>query len=127
MIFFADIKSVLAAITSFSMGSAADLQPAAKPLWVSVTAVGPRDQICNAAEMLYANQDNIADATARAAAQTLCGQCAAFAGAYGWMQDRAGQITSAMRRNLGETALAGTSWPDPSTDPPPLAVWVPAP
>ncbi len=29
----------------------------------------------------------------------------------------------AMQRELGETAPTGTSWPDPSADPPAAAAW----
>ncbi len=129
MDFLTDIPSLQTAIMTFAMQSSLKLQTAAQPLFAAAASrVSPVDRIVATAECLYANQDNITDAPTKALAQTLCGQCAAFAAQYAWqgMDVRGPGIVSAMRRDLGEAAPAGQTWPDPSADPAPVAQWTPS-
>lgn len=128
MDFLPDIPTLQTAIMTFAMGGAAKLASSAQPLFAQAASkVSPVDAIVSVAECLYASQDNIADATAKAAAQTLCAQCAAFAAQYAWhgMDARGPLLVSAMRRDLGEAAPAGQAWPAPAADPLPLPAWVP--
>jgi hypothetical protein len=87
--------------------------------------------VCGVADLVYANRDAIGDAGAKAAAQTLAGQLAAFAAQpgsnfWGWGEAPEGGtsrglgIFLAMSRELGEAAPEG-GWPAPEADPAPAA------
>jgi len=126
MNFLADIPSLSSAVLTFAMTHSGRLPQGAAPLLATAASkVSPVDSIVSVAECLYANQAAMADAAARAAAQTLCGQCAAFAAQYGWhgMDLRGPGMVAAMRRELGEADPAGAGWPDPSADPAPKPEW----
>lgn len=127
MNFLTDISSTTSAIISFAMSGSSFLPAGAAPLFAeAASAVSPVDRIVNTAEVLYANAAAITDATAKANAQTLSAQCAAFAAQNGWhgMDTRGPGIIAAIRRNLGETAPNGGAWPDESEDPAPLPRWI---
>ncbi len=129
MDFLPDIPALTGAIMTFAVTHAGNLPSGAASLFATAASkVSPVDSIVSTAECLYANQAAISDAPTKAAAQTLCAQCAAFAAQYGWhgMDTRGPLLIAAMRRDLGETASAGVTWPDPSTDPAPLAAWLPS-
>ncbi len=126
MIFLSDIPSAQTAIMAFAMGPSSHLSAGAAPLFATAASkVSPVDAIVSVAECLYANHGAIADTTARAAAQTLCGQCAAFAAQYAWhgMDLRGPGMIAAMRRDLGEADPTGAGWPDASADPAPKPEW----
>lgn len=88
-------------------------------------APSPVDRIVKTGEALYA-----ARADLDADGQTLCAQLISFAAMNGWHglaeDNRGGRIVMAMRRDLGEDAPSG-SWPEPETDPAPLAAYAPPP
>jgi hypothetical protein len=129
MQFLTDIPSASAAIMAFAMGPAARLPSGAAPLFARAAGqVSPVDAVVQVAEHLYANQAAITDPTARAAAQTLCAQCAALAAQFGWhgMGARGPGLIAAMRRELGEPPPAGFAWPASSADPAPRPQWAPA-
>lgn len=126
MQFLPDIPSIQAAIMTFAMSYANNLIDNGPALYASAASKpSPVDMIVSVAECLYANQSKITDAATRASAQTLAGQCAAFAAQYAWhgMDVRGPGIVSAMRRDLGEAAPAGAAWPAPSADPAPAPQW----
>lgn len=123
------------AIATFAANHAGALPDALRAKFIEATSsLSPVVQMCDTAELLYANAASIADSTAKAAAMTLAAQCAAWAAAPGNSFHGMGQggangmsrgvaIYQAMARELGETAPAGTNWPEPSDDPAVSAAW----
>lgn len=123
---FNDIPALRAAMVAFAIGHGPNLPPAVRDRFASACAsLSPAAAICDTAEALYAGQAEIADPASRAAAQTLCAQCAAFGALNGWhgLGDggRGVGIAWAMRRDLGEAPPAGAAWPAPADDPAPAA------
>ena len=87
-------------------------------------APSPVDRIVKTGEALYAVHANLDDE-----GKVLVAQLISFAAMNGWHglaeDNRGGRIVMAMRRDLGEEAPGGASWPDPESDPSPLAEYVP--
>jgi hypothetical protein len=83
-------------------------------------APSPVDRIVKTGEALYAARADLNEA-----GKMLVGQLISFAAMNGWHglaeDNRGGKIVMAMRRDLGEAAPAGGSWPEPEEDPEPLA------
>ena len=137
-----DIPGMAAAIQTFSRQHGQHLPTAAtapmtgNPAEIFDTAASLASmvqRVNDVAECLYAFHGQIADPDAKTAAMTLCAQAAVFPGYQGWMppialDNRGAKISWAMRRELGETAPAGTAWPTPDQDPAVLEIFVqPAP
>ena len=128
MDFAPDIPTLQASIMTFAMTHAGDLPDYVAPKFAEAASkASPVDTIVSVAECLYANQGAMSAGAGKTAAQTLCAQCAAMAAQVGWhdMGTRGPAIVSAMRRNLGETAPEGQTWPDMADDPAPITSWTP--
>ena len=86
------------------------LDLANRPSWV--------DQVVKIAELLYAYADDVTDE-----ARDLAGSLAAYASENFWQEmdvdGRGNRISLAMRRENGEDAPEGSSFPDPEDDPAP--------
>jgi hypothetical protein len=82
------------------------------------------DQIVGLGEFLYARRAEVSDA-----AKELAGGLIAYATIHAWHgladNDRGDGIVKAMRRDIGDAAPAGTSWPDKDADPAPLREYLP--
>jgi hypothetical protein len=122
MLILTDATALRTAVQSFAIAYGAGLPaPALAALLAATSAISPVVTICDTAELLFAYQDGITDTAAKAAAQTLCGQCATYAAMNGWhgMADggRGSGMAQAMQRDLGESPPAGMAWPLAEADP----------
>lgn len=111
--------SARAAIMAFLMTAALDGETGSKVVDLA-NQPSPVDAIVKTAEYLYSKHADLDDA-----GRDLVGSLAAFASANFWhgMADdnRGNRISLAMRRENGETPAEGSSFPDPTSDPTPLA------
>jgi hypothetical protein len=123
-----DVPALRAAGLAFAVQYGSNLPASAQTALVAAgSAVSPVDAACNTAELLYASLGAITDAPTKAAAQTLCAQCALMGATNGWQQlgvnGRGSGIYQAMCRELGLSPPTGTTWPTSSADPAPSTVY----
>jgi hypothetical protein len=131
MQYLTSIAGALSAISTFCVQFGAKLPADVQTILTGAAgAPSPVDAIIGATETLYAAQGAITDAATQTAARTLAGQLAQFAtlnGWHGYSGGRGSGILQAMQRDLGETAPAGTAWPEASADPAINEAFAPAP
>ena len=117
MIPFDTLAAAKSGLTMFLMTKGATLaDPLREHLAAALASPSPVDMLVQSMEALYA-----ARAELGAEGKTVIGSLAGFIMANGWhginADDRGYRIVRAMRRDLGEAAPDGVTWPDPSTDP----------
>jgi len=119
---FNNLNDMASAVQAFSTNFASKLPTVAQTAFANAaSAISPIIKVCDVAEVLYAYQSQITDTPTQIAAQTLCGQCAAFGAMNGLnglgVNGRGSGIMQAMQRDLGETPPVGMSWPLVANDP----------
>jgi len=112
------------AIMMYMMMHAGSLQEDTRTQLMGLaTSPSPVDQIVRTGEFLYARADEVGSNGRDLAASLIA--YASLNGWHGLAEDgRGGRIVMALRRDNGETAPAGLSWPDPSNDPAPKTEFV---
>jgi hypothetical protein len=113
------------AIINFAMDHADTLDEAAREQFLEIVSQpSPVDQIVMITELLYANAASLSDD-----GRDLVGSLAGYASLNFWhgmdQDGRGNRIALAMRRDNGETAPEGSTFPDPETDPAPLPGYAP--
>lgn len=114
---FDNISDARNAIMDFRADHFADVPEDMRARFRELSASpSPVDQIVGVGEFLYANRERLTDAS-----RALLGGLIAFATPNAWHglieDDRGNRIVQAMRRDLGEKAPAGSTFPKPADDP----------
>lgn len=115
-----NIEALGKAAQTFIMVQGATLSEAVRDQVIAALgAPSPVDRIVKTGEALYAAKSDLDES-----GKTLVAQLISFATMNGWhglaVDNRGGRIVMAIRRELGEDAPSGASWPDPESDPDPL-------
>lgn len=121
--FAPDLPSLSTELQRFMMLEAGDLPEHARERLLEFAGhPSPVDRVVNSAEAIYAVAGEVSNG-----ARDMGARLAQFAAVNGWhgMGERGFAMAAALQRMAGHEPPAGTTWPEPETDPEPLAHFLP--